>query len=74
MNRTFKLLTFVGALALTAGACADPAAGITADDSVASQAGGMLGSGTRVEEDECLAGGYIGSGNVTGDCPPPPQP
>lgn len=74
MNRTLKLLTLVGALALTAGACADPAAGITADDSVASQEGGMLGSGTRTEGDECIAGGYLGSGNATGDCPPAPQP
>jgi hypothetical protein len=73
MNRILKLLTVVGALALTAGACADPAAGITADDTVASREGGMLGSGTRIEDDECIAGGYLGSGNVTG-CTPPPQP
>lgn len=45
MNRLLKLLTLAGALALTAGACADPAAGITADDGAAAlNCGGLIGS------------------------------
>jgi hypothetical protein len=63
MTRTLKNLALAGALA--ASACADPAAGITADDAQANQDGGMIGSGTVV--DECR-GGYLGSGNVV-DCP-----
>lgn len=69
MIRTFKHFAIAGALALAAGACADPAAGITADDTQASQEGGMLGSGTIVEDPNCR-GGYLGSGNVV-ECPKP---
>jgi hypothetical protein len=72
MTRTLKHLALVAALALTAGACADPAAAITADDTQASQDGGMLGSGTRIEDETCR-GGYLGSGNIT-PCPPPQTP
>lgn len=69
MNRTLKLFAFAGALALSAGACADPADGITAAGSVASQdggGGGTIGSGTRT--DPCIPG------QSTTPCPPPPQP
>ena len=58
MNRILKLLTLAGALALTAGACADPASRITADDSAA----GL----------DC-DGGVLGSGGGR-ECPPPQPP
>lgn len=69
MIRTLRHFAIAGALALSAGACADPAAGITAGDAQASQDGGMLGSGTVVEDPNCR-GGYLGSGNVV-ECPKP---
>ena len=70
---TRKSLALLAALSLAA--CADPASRIAAPDAPPSQDGGMIGSGTRTGEDECLAGsGYIGSGNVTGCTPPPSGP
>ena len=72
---TRRTLALLALFALAA--CSDPASRIAAPDAPASQTG-MLGSGTRTEEgddDECLAaGGYLGSGNVTGCTPPPPGP
>jgi hypothetical protein len=66
MMNNRKLLALFGALVLSAGACADPAASISAGDAQASQ-DGMLGSGTRTEEDNCAV---MGSGNATGTtCP-----
>ena len=66
MIRTLKKFALAGALALTAAACADPAASITAEETRASQ-DGLIGSGTVVEE---CRGGYLGSGNAV-ECPKP---
>ena len=51
MRRTLKFLAL--STLLVAAACSDPAASITAADTAAS-----------ADEGECIAGGYLGSGNV----------
>lgn len=63
-RRSLTLLAAAVALA----ACADPAARITADEAAAGQ-DGVIGSGTRTEEEDPCRG-YFGSGNtVPENCP-----
>lgn len=52
MRRTLKLLS-LAALMAAAAACSDPVASISAAETTSS-----------ADEGECIAGGYLGSGNV----------